>query len=41
MLCNRGLLIYLYYTVYVAIKKNPMKKQELNKDYLLPVHMVS
>ena len=24
-----------------TIKKNPMKEKELNKDYLLPVHMVS
>ena len=41
MLCNHGLLIYLNYTVYVAIKKNPMKEQDLNKDHLLPVQMVS
>ena len=32
-----GLLIYLNYTVYGAIKKNPMKEQDLNKDYLMPV----
>ena len=36
-----GMLMYLNYTVYVAIKKNPMKEQDLNNDYLLPVHMVS
>ena len=35
-----GLLMYLNYTVYGAIKNNPMKEQELNKDHLLPVHMV-
>ena len=32
-----GLLMYLNYTVYDAIKKNLMKEQDLNKDYLLPV----
>ena len=36
-----GLLMHLNYKVYEAIKKNPMKEQEINKDYLLPVHMVS
>ena len=41
MLNNHGLLIYLNYTVYGAIKKNPMKEQELNKDHILPVQMVS
>ena len=41
MLCNYGLLIYLNYTVYGDIKKNPMKEQELNKDHLLPVQMLS
>ena len=41
MLCNHGLLIYLNYTVYGAIKNNPMKEQELNNDHLLPVNMVS
>ena len=41
MLRNHGLLIYLNNTVYGDINKNPMKEQELNKDYLLPVHMVS
>ena len=41
MLCNKGLLIYLNYTVYGAIKKNPMKEQELNMDHLLPAQMVS
>ena len=41
MLCNYGLLIYLSYMVNGAIKKNPMKDQELNKDHLLTVHMVS
>ena len=41
MLCNHGLLIYLIYMVYGAIKKNPMKEQELNKDHLLTVNMVS
>ena len=41
MLSNRGLLIYFSYMVYVEIKKNPIKEQEINKGYLLPVHMVS
>ena len=41
MLCNYRLLIYLSYMVYDAIKNNPMKEQELNKNHLLPVHMVS
>ena len=41
MLCNNGLLIYLSYMVYVAIKKNPIKEQELNNDHLLSVQMVS
>ena len=41
MLCNKGLLIYYNYTVYGAIKKNPMKEQELNTDHLLPAHIVS
>ena len=41
MLCNHGLLIYLKYTVYDAIKKNTMKEHDLNKDHLQPVHMVS
>ena len=27
-------------SVYGAIKKNPMKEQEPNKDHLLPAHMV-
>ena len=36
-----GLLIYFNYTVYGAINNNPMKEQELNKDYLLHVQMVS
>ena len=36
-----GLLMYLNYTVYGAIKRYPIKEQELNKDYLLPVKMVS
>ena len=26
--------------VYVAIKKNPMKEQDLNKYHLLPIQMV-
>ena len=41
MLCNHGVLIYLSCVIYVAIKKNPMKEQEINKDHLLPVRMVS
>ena len=41
MLYNHGLLIYFNYTVYGAIKTNPMKEKELNKDHLLPVQMVS
>ena len=41
MFYNNGLLIYLSYMVYGAIKKNPVKEQELNKDHLLPVQMVS
>ena len=41
MLCNHGLLIYLNYTVYGAIKKNPMNEQDLNKDPLLPVQILS
>ena len=41
MLCNHGWLIYLNYTVYGAIKKNPMKEQELNKDNILPLQMLS
>ena len=36
-----GLLMCLNYTVYGAIKNNPMKEQELNNYYLLPVQMVS
>ena len=36
-----GMLMYLNYKVYVAIKKNPMKEKKLNKDYLLSVQMVS
>ena len=41
MLCNHGFLIYMNYTVYGAIKKNPMKEKELNKDNFQPVQMVS
>ena len=41
MLCHHGLMIYLTYTVYGAIKKNHMKEQNLNKDHLLPAQMVS
>ena len=41
MLCNYRLLINLSYMVYDAIKNNPMKDQELNKNHLLPLHMVS
>ena len=41
MLCNPGLLMYLNYTVYGAINKNPMKEIDLNKNHILPVQMVS
>ena len=41
MSCNHRLLIYLSYIVYREIKKNHMKEQELNKDHLLTVHIVS
>ena len=41
MLCNKGLLLYLNYTVHGAIKKNVMKEQEFSTDHLLPVQMVS
>ena len=41
MLCNNGLLVYLSCMVYGATKNNPMKEQDINKDHLLPVHMVS
>ena len=41
MLYNHGLLIHFSYMVYGAIKKNPTKDQDLNKDHLLPVQMVS
>ena len=36
-----GLFMYLNYTIYGDIKKNHMKEQEFNKDYLLSVQMVS
>ena len=36
-----GLLVYLNYTVYGAIKNNPMKEKELNNYYLLPAQMGS
>ena len=41
MFCNCGLLIYLSYMVFGAIKNHNMKDQDINKDHLLYVHMVS
>ena len=41
MLCNHELLIYFSYMVYSTIKNNHMTDQELNKDHILPVQMVS
>ena len=40
MLFDHGFLIFLNYTVYGDIKKNPMKEQDLNNYNLLPVQMV-
>ena len=41
MLYNNGLLVDLSCMVYGDTKKNLMKEQDINKDHLLPVKMMS